>query len=82
MKYLFRLIKIFIVSLLTIFIVSVTAAYLLLNIPSVQQKITRWGEDELSSLLGTRHDSRIVAEQQTSDNRHQHDRKEIRPASI
>lgn len=38
MKYLFRLIKIFIVSLLTIFIVSVTAAYLLLNIPSVQQK--------------------------------------------
>ena len=54
MKYLFRLIKIFIVSLLTIFIVSVTAAYLLLNIPSVQQKITRWGEDELSSLLGTR----------------------------
>lgn len=53
MKHLFRVIKVLIVSLLTIFIVSVTAAYLLLNIPSVQHKITRWGEDELSNLLGT-----------------------------
>lgn len=54
MKYLFRIIKILIVSTLTIFLVSVTASYLLLNIPSVQQKVTRLGEKELSKLLDTR----------------------------
>ena len=54
MKYLFRIIKILIVSTLTIFLVSVTASYLLLNIPSVQQKVTHLGEKELSKLLDTR----------------------------
>ena len=47
MKYLFRIIKILIVSTLTIFLVSVTASYLLLNIPSVQQKVVT---GELSAL--------------------------------
>lgn len=54
MKYLFRIIKILIVSVLTIFLISVTVSYLLLNIPAVQREITRKGEAELARLLGAR----------------------------
>ena len=54
MKYLFRIIKILIVSVLTIFLISVTVSYLLLNVPSVQREITRMGEAELARLLGAR----------------------------
>ncbi len=54
MKHLFRIIKILIVSVLTIFLISVTVSYLLLNVPSVQREITRIGEAELARLLGAR----------------------------
>ncbi|MBQ8423011.1 MAG: translocation/assembly module TamB [Coprobacter sp.] len=54
MKFLFRFIKILIVSILAIFLITATGSYLLLNISLTQEKITRVGEEELSKLLDTR----------------------------
>ncbi|MCD8287630.1 MAG: AsmA family protein, partial [Porphyromonadaceae bacterium] len=54
MKFLFRFLKILVVSALTIFLVTAAGAYLLLSISSIQQKIARWGEQELVRLFDTR----------------------------
>ncbi len=54
MKFLFKLIKILIVSILAIFLFIATISYLLLNMSWAQETITRTGEEELSKLLDTR----------------------------
>ena len=54
MKYLFRIFKILIISVLSAFIALLTVSYLLLNLEPVQRQIVRVGEKELSALLDTR----------------------------